>query len=393
MAVVGGAGLLVLAGIWLTRQPANPPAWWEMIVLPLGMAAAVWWIFDGSETRRSALLNESELIVGGDMGKYSSPETFKVDKIDTAKIVMPEESKWPAPAVYFVYEGKPQAIGIDPSVSKERLAQALSDVGIAVQRDGWQPNQESEFSKIFRWEADTQTIQPTASLNDISDGEPGLVEPLGIVRAIFRQCWALTLWLVIAIAFGIYAWNNWGAMGLGQLIAVVGVPLALFVAAAHYTERIATAATSKILIRSARNQIARRSGSLVSGSDPELVPVEIFERDQFDNRGQKIYEMGFVRGQHEQGQIVFEGKKQRWSIPSNSVRKLAIEEVQIGTEGQSMFGQLNYYVTLDFKTPDGNREFGFRYSDVDYGEVTDVKRAEGGVRVFEELVSVLESRR
>ncbi len=120
----------------------------------------------------------------------------------------------------------------------------------------------------------------------------------------------------------------------------------------------------------------------------DMIPVEIFVRDQFEKTVQKIHEMGFVQVDHPGQRMLFEGKKERWCIPLKSIRSLAIEEVQAGTPGQSATGALNYYVVVSFAA-DVDQEFGFRYGDRDFGEVDDIKRAEGGIRVFEVFESLL----
>ena len=71
---------------------------------------------------------------------------------------MPEESKWPEPALFFQYEGVEQAIGIESKASPRRLAQAIHDAGVPVRLDGWQPSQESEFEKAFFWQADPKDV-------------------------------------------------------------------------------------------------------------------------------------------------------------------------------------------------------------------------------------------
>ncbi len=76
-------------------------------------------------------------------------------------------------------------------------------------------------------------------------------------------------------------------------------------------------------------------------------------------------------------------------MTSESIQSLAIEEIQTGTPGQSAMGALNYYVSVTFATADGDLEYGLRHSARDYGEVTDVKRAAGGLQVFEAIESVL----
>jgi len=85
-------------------------------------------------------LNESEIVVGGDLGEYSSSTSYKLAKIQLPRIVMPEESKWPAAGLFFKYDGQPEFIGIEKSVSLTRLAQALTDAGVPVALDGWYPN-------------------------------------------------------------------------------------------------------------------------------------------------------------------------------------------------------------------------------------------------------------
>ena len=81
-------------------------------------------------------------------------------------------------------------------------------------------------------------------------------------------------------------------------------------------------------------------------------------------------------------------RKNAGRFPAQSIYSVAIEEVQAGTPGQSATGTLNYYVVVKFAA-DGEQEIGFRYGDRDYGEFDDVKRAEGGIRVYELFESLL----
>lgn len=67
---------------------------------------------------------------------------------------------------------------------------------------------------------------------------------------------------------------------------------------------------------------------------------------------------------------------------------MAIEEVQAGTPGQSATGALNYYVVVRFAA-DEDKEFGFRYGERDFGKFDDIKRAEGGIRLYEAFESLL----
>ena len=103
-----------------------------------------------------------------------------------------------------------------------------------------------------------------------------------------------------------------------------------------------------------------------------------------------IREMGFLQADHAKKRIVYEGKKERWILPVGAIQSISIEEVQIGTPGQSATGLLNFYVVVRFRTTE-DQEFGFRHGERDYGEFDDTKRAQGAIQLFELFDSVLSS--
>ena len=55
---------------------------------------------------------DNAFVVGGDMGKYSAPTTYKLSEIDGIAIVMPEESKWPERAVFYFFLPLPLAAAL-----------------------------------------------------------------------------------------------------------------------------------------------------------------------------------------------------------------------------------------------------------------------------------------
>ena len=380
----GGVGAILFFA-----APAGMPAnLVEVIGLSAGFAAAVWWVVDGTETRRQAILFGDSIIVGGDMGKYSSPTKYKLAEIPAMAIVMPEESKWPEKALFFHYEGEEQAIGIDKKVSLPRLAQALHDAGVSIRLDGWEPNQDSEFAKAFAWEADPRQVVASARIEKLPDGTVSMMNAGGIIVAIIRQCWAIMLWLLILAGAIYYGYVNWDNLGVIRLGLVFIIPIGTMYIAGVYTDRFACAATSKGLIQMSKNQLHKRDGVQINLDGDDAIAVELFTPDQFANTVQKVHEMGFIQADHVNKRMLFEGKKQRWSIPAESIRSLAIEEVQAGTPGQSATGALNYYVVVKFAAED-EKEFGFRHGDRDFGDFDDIKRAEGGIEVFESFESLL----
>jgi hypothetical protein len=347
----------------------------------------VWWLLDGTNTRRQAVLFEDSIIVGGDMGKYSEPETFKLSEIDRAVIVLPEESKWPAPGLFFHYKGREQVIGIEYKAGLNRLAQAIHEAGIPVRLDGWQPNQESELKKKFSWEADPSLVTEKARMEPLPPGSASVMTVGGILVAIVRQCWALGVWLVMTGYAIYYGYQNWDDLGVFRLGGLIVLSIAVMYFAGVYTDRVATAATSQGLSRMMQSQMRKREGIEIN-LDADLVPVEVLLREYFDKTIQRIHEMGFLQADVVRGRMLFEGKKERWSIPVRSIRSIAIEEIQTGAPGQSAMGALNYFVVVQFAA-DEEQELGFRYGERDYGELTDIKRAQGAIRIYEAFESLL----
>lgn len=340
-----------------------------------------------NESRRQAVLFEDSIIVGGDMGKYSQPETYKLAQIDAAAIVLPEESKWPEPALFFYYNGVEQAIGIEYKAGLTRLAQAIHDAGIRVRLEGWQPNQESELKKKFSWQADSSLVTEKAKMEPLPPGSASMMTVGGIFVAIVRQCLAFGVWLLITGYAIYYGYQNWDDLGVFRFGLLIAIPIAAMYIAGVYTDRFATAATSQGLSRMARSQVRKREGIEIDPDAEDLVAVEILKRDQFDKTIHKIHEMGFLQADPVSRRMLFEGKKERWSIPARSIRSLAIEEIQTGAPGQSAMGALNYFVVVQFAS-DEDQEWGFRYGERDYGEHNDIKRAEGAIRVYEAFESL-----
>lgn len=70
----GGVGAI----LFFAAHAGKPANLVEVIALSFGFAAAVWYVLDGTETRRQAVLFGDSIIVGGDLGKYSVPTKYKL---------------------------------------------------------------------------------------------------------------------------------------------------------------------------------------------------------------------------------------------------------------------------------------------------------------------------
>jgi hypothetical protein len=360
----------------------------KYIGMSFGLPFAAWWVLDGTNTRRPAILYEDSLVVGGDMGKYSYPTIYELSKILDAWIIFPEQAAWPAAALIFIYEGEEQSIGIEQKVNKIKLAQALHDVGVLVQMDDWEPSQDNKIEKEFSWESEPGQLITEAQIEILPSGTVSFMTFEGMALGIIRQCWALTLWLLIAGASIYYTYQNWNNLEFIHEFILVAISLGTLNIALQFNGRYASASMSAGLTRMMIKQIRKREGIQIDINNEDLIPVEIFTRDQFDKKIQKMREMGFLQPDIPGQRMLFEGKKERWSIPISSIKSLSIDEVQTGTPGQSALGALEYYVVVKFLT-DEEKEFGFRYAKREYGLPDDYIRAKGGFLVYVAFKSIL----
>lgn len=375
-------GLLLLNG-------QGKPAWNSVLGLSFGAPLSIWWLFDGTESHRKAVLNDDSIVVGGDMGKYSSATTYKLSEIGSCAIVTREASGLPATSLVFLYDGEATAIGIDDKVSLPRLARAIHDVGLPVTLDGWDPNHDDAFSKAFDWQAEEGQVRATAVIETLSDETPPLVAPLGMIKAIFIQCWAFVLWLALTIVIGYWAYQNWGGLGIIDMCFAILVPIGTMWVTGMFLERVATAQTSLSLCKSITAQLSKREGVKVSVNGDLLFETAMREPSEFAKMVHKIRESGYLQVNRQQKTIFFEGKKERWQIPSDSIQSLAIQEIQTGTPGQSSTGALLYFVVMTFVTSEGPQTIGFINDRRDFGEHNDLKRAEYAVDLFEAAAEIL----
>jgi hypothetical protein len=100
--VLGAIAAAVGTAVYFGAPAVRPQRLFEAVGLSLGLAAFMWWVLDGTNTRRQAVLLEDSIVVGGDMGRFSQPTSYQLSKIASAAIVLPAESKWPEPALFFI---------------------------------------------------------------------------------------------------------------------------------------------------------------------------------------------------------------------------------------------------------------------------------------------------
>ncbi|TWT92305.1 hypothetical protein [Neorhodopirellula pilleata] len=286
---------LGVASIVVTATPDGQPIdWINVALMSLGAVGIVWWVFDGTNSRRQAILTDKELIVGGDMGKYSVPTTYHLEKIPGAAIVLPEESGWPNPGLYFYHDGSEEVVGIGEQVELPRLARAIHQAGIPIRLDGWDPATDKTVAETFSWQRPEGRPNRTASIETLGDDQASLISPPAMIWAIVQQCLPFLIWAVSVGYMIWYLYQNWNQLVGYEWIIVVVLTIPGMMVMAQITERYATAATSRTLGKMVRKQIKQRTGYKIDVDAPGNFEIEVRETDQFDKLVFKIRETALM---------------------------------------------------------------------------------------------------
>lgn len=324
------------------------------------------------------------------MGKYSVPTTYKLDQIPAAAIVMPQESGWPSPGLYFHYEDSEEVVGIGEHVELPRLAKAIHDSGIPIRLQGWDPALSQDVSESFSWKRVDGAGDRSATLEMLGEDQASLMSPLPMVWAIFQQCLPFLIWL-FSVGYMIwYLYQNWNVLIGYEWIIVLAVTIFGMMVMIQITERYSTAATSRTLGKMVRRQIKRRSGYQIDVDAPDNFEIEVRDPETFDQMVCKIRETALVQVDRTGSRLLFEAKKERWCIPASSLKAVRLQEIQIGSPGESAVATLLYFVVISFATKDGEFEYGLRDDARDFGAFDDTKRARAGVRLYEAVASIVE---
>ena len=308
--------------LYQSKPAGQPTSWLQVISLSLGAAAIVWWVFDGTETRRQAKLTDTQLVVGGDMGKYSHPTTYELSEIEAFAIVRPEVSKWPSDALYFIYDDAEQAVGIGPGVALERLAKAIHGIGKPITLDGWSAGELPDWLDSLQWQREGEPTA-VANIETLSPDQPSFMSPGSMAWAVFQQTWPFLLWLGLSIYGVWYLYQNWANLGGLEPIIVLALVIFGALAMAQLTERYSTAATSKTLGKMVLRQIRKRSGVELDLTSKDLFETEVRELDQMDKQVFKIRETALM--QTDAAGFCWRAKKNAGTCPPTASRRCGLK--------------------------------------------------------------------
>jgi hypothetical protein len=172
-------------------------------------------------------------------------------------------------------------------------------------------------------------------VSPLPEGEAGQVNTRGFIwRAGALQLSPLLLAIAFAATFGWLAyahWDDWDQATLTATIAIAAaIPLGLLVYLIRYEHYLPGIYYHKRTMAVLRN----RGDSFVDADDPDAVFVEVIPRANWARlMAQNARDVGLMKVDERKRVILFEGDRERWVIPAESILSCEVEEfTELGME-------------------------------------------------------------
>ena len=233
------------------------------------------------------------------------------------------------------------------STKLETIATLLTRQEIPVTLSGWEPTTADTRTQVHEELvlADPANATRDSVFTPMPEDEPKLLPTGTRVFAVLVGAGPTLLALLAMIGTWVYLGVNWSELDWIERGVVGGAGVAGFLLGFLYLLAIGQFAETSINLAAARKGLRARLNPLVDPNDEELFPVSLYPRDVWTKVIAKSEDQGFLQVHRGKRALVFEGNKQRWTIPLTALTAVRIEEAQVGKEGASP-SETRYYVVL-----------------------------------------------
>jgi hypothetical protein len=146
----------------------------------------------------------------------------------------------------------------------------------------------------------------------------------------------LVLSVLIAIGIAIYVVLNWSDLEIALKVGAGVAALALMIGALAFTAVFGDYVPIYLQHHWSAAAVRKRKGALVDPDDEDAVFVNVVPRKNWGQlKLENAEDMGCVRIDRKKRVLLFEGDKQRWRIPADSILSCDIEEFCIGAPDPS----------------------------------------------------------
>jgi hypothetical protein len=336
---------LMFAAVYFIRNPQMGTA--KAIAVSLAAGLVLVALMDVGNIQRQITIRDDGIVYHSEVGTMWTG-FFAFKDIRNVRLMRPEDWNKSVAAMLITTADDAFVLGVPHKVTLATVANVLHRLGVEVALAGWEPSESDTRVQVkdeIQLPAGATRRAGKARIWPVDENEARLTPTLATVVAFIIALSPLALSLLGLIGAGIYLFLKWGTLDVasrwligGGTFAALVVSFVYLVVAGQFLAARYTVAVGKSVLRS-------RPGATLTGSDEELIPVEIFDRTAWTSMMARSIDFGFLQIDGRLGSLRFEGDKNRWDIPVSALTACRIEEAHVGSEGNEN-AEKRYYVVI-----------------------------------------------
>jgi hypothetical protein len=243
---------------------------------------------------------------------------------------LPDEPTTPVYLTVRIVDGRPWTIGL-PRRMATRVRLTAYEAAVLAERLRL-PRARFGVLEVEPVLEESRPAAPAAAIEDLPAAKVGRARDRRILIVLTAVALTpLALALLIAAALGTYVALNWSDLGAGTRAGAAVVALAALFAAFHLTALYGDYLPLRIQRHLIAAAIERRATPLVRPDNPDAIYIAIVPRK---NWGRMMLDnstdVGLLTTDAERRLLLFEGTRQRWRIPADSIESCELDEHAIG---------------------------------------------------------------
>lgn len=382
---------LVIAGIMFAAMhffPNAPQALPIQICLALACGFVLVASMELPYMQRDVTVKEDCIIVGstGGRGRF---DTFKFEDIEAVEILRIGEGAYKWPVMILEQEDEGFMTAISSKVRLETLADILHRLELTVGLTGWTPSDtDTRIAVRNEMTMDPDRVRGHIEVSDITDSEPRLMTGLQMALTGVIAAGPLLASLIGAIAVGVFTYRNWDTLSTVKICLWIGGAILALVLSFMYLMRIGQFISARYGISRGLKRMQSRTSPFFSGTEDDLLPIEIFDRESWTSVISQATDYGFLRIDRTAGLLKYEGNKSRWTMPVSSIASCCIEESIVGSEADDK-AERRFFVVLVSSQPNQEKwEEGMVFVRTEMGKDDRETRYARSKLLFDQLIDV-----
>lgn len=359
----------------------------KQVGIALLVAFALLLMADKGNLQREMTVSDKDIHIHSASGNWWN-ETFTFGVIVAIELKRPAESRYKFGLMLIDHGDETFMLGVPLKVSLDTLANVLYRQDLAVALTDWEPPA-GDTQVLDDLEIDPDQAVGMISPIDLEGVEPKLVTPVQMGLQLIVGVGPLLIGLIGLIWSGVHLYRNWEELDIAKRCLIGGAGFGGFILGFIYLLQIGQFICNGLAIYTGRKAMQRRVEPLFSGTEDDLMAVELYGPEKWTRIGMAD-DFGFLQCDRTTRLLKYEGSTTRWTMPFTALKSCRIQEGIMGGEGNEN-AEKKYFIVLSAAQEEAEEdwEFGFIYVRTEIGSDSYEKRYERSKLLFTQLADAM----